>query len=205
MTMALNLELPLEVRRVPAGERHKRIGETLELVGLAGLGDRYANRLSGGQQQRVALPARSATTRACCCSTSSSRTWTPSCATGAGRRTGHRFGSLQDRRSHPIRRRRAHAAVADVPSGDRPPNGDVYVSIRPEDIVLHCARPPELPNVLPGRITFSSYLGNLVEHGVLLVSTRDGGRGQLNAGDGAACCWGARAGPAWPYPPDRQE
>jgi iron(III) transport system ATP-binding protein len=55
MTVAENLDLPLQVRRVPANERGRRIREVLELVGLGGLQDRYATRLSGGQQQRVAL------------------------------------------------------------------------------------------------------------------------------------------------------
>jgi len=36
-------------------ERHKRVGEVLDLVGLAGLGERMPHELSGGQQQRVAL------------------------------------------------------------------------------------------------------------------------------------------------------
>ncbi|MGH2795145.1 MAG: ABC transporter ATP-binding protein, partial [Actinomycetota bacterium] len=36
-------------------ERSARVGEVLELVGLAGLGGRYPHELSGGQQQRVAL------------------------------------------------------------------------------------------------------------------------------------------------------
>ncbi|HEY5836073.1 ABC transporter ATP-binding protein [Streptomyces sp.] len=37
------------------GERRRRTGEMLELVGLAGYGDRMPHELSGGQQQRVAL------------------------------------------------------------------------------------------------------------------------------------------------------
>ncbi len=36
-------------------EQPRRIDEVLELVGLAGLGERYPAELSGGQQQRVAL------------------------------------------------------------------------------------------------------------------------------------------------------
>jgi iron(III) transport system ATP-binding protein len=36
-------------------ERSARVGEVLEVVGLAGLGGRYPHELSGGQQQRVAL------------------------------------------------------------------------------------------------------------------------------------------------------
>jgi iron(III) transport system ATP-binding protein len=55
MTVRQNLELPLEVRKVPPDERRRRVGQVLELVGLSGLEDRYATRLSGGQQQRVAL------------------------------------------------------------------------------------------------------------------------------------------------------
>ena len=38
-----------------AGDRQRRAGEVLDLVGLAGLGQRMPHELSGGQQQRVAL------------------------------------------------------------------------------------------------------------------------------------------------------
>jgi iron(III) transport system ATP-binding protein len=55
MTVGQNLELPLQVRKVPPDQRRRRVGEVLEMVGLDGLQDRYATRLSGGQQQRVAL------------------------------------------------------------------------------------------------------------------------------------------------------
>ena len=50
-----NVAFGLEVRRVPAARRRARAGELLELVGLAGLAERYPHELSGGQQQRVAL------------------------------------------------------------------------------------------------------------------------------------------------------
>ncbi|WP_338898099.1 ABC transporter ATP-binding protein [Streptomyces sp. TG1A-60] len=40
---------------LPRGERRHRTEELLELVGLAGYGDRMPHELSGGQQQRVAL------------------------------------------------------------------------------------------------------------------------------------------------------
>ena len=40
---------------IAASERSKRVGETLELVGLAAFTARFPRQLSGGQQQRVAL------------------------------------------------------------------------------------------------------------------------------------------------------
>ena len=55
LTASQNIEFGLKVRSVPTAERRKRSSELLELVGLAGLGDRYPQQLSGGQQQRVAL------------------------------------------------------------------------------------------------------------------------------------------------------
>lgn len=55
MTVADNVEFGLSVRRVKAAERRRRCDELLELVGLAGLGNRMPRQLSGGQQQRVAL------------------------------------------------------------------------------------------------------------------------------------------------------
>ena len=55
MTVADNIEFGLRVRKAPAAERRQRRDELLELVGLAGLGNRMPRQLSGGQQQRVAL------------------------------------------------------------------------------------------------------------------------------------------------------
>ena len=55
LTASQNIEFGLKVRAVPKAERGKRSNELLELVGLAGLGERYPQQLSGGQQQRVAL------------------------------------------------------------------------------------------------------------------------------------------------------
>ncbi len=55
MTVEQNLAFPLKIRRIAAAEQRKRIGETLNLVGLTGLEKRYPGQLSGGQQQRVGL------------------------------------------------------------------------------------------------------------------------------------------------------
>src|SRR5215813_4274744 len=55
MTVAQNVSFGLEMQGVAAAERTKRVGETLELVGLAAFADRFPRQLSGGQQQRVAL------------------------------------------------------------------------------------------------------------------------------------------------------
>lgn len=55
MTVAENIEFGLRIRKTPKEERTRRRDQLLELVGLAGLGSRYAHQLSGGQQQRVAL------------------------------------------------------------------------------------------------------------------------------------------------------
>ena len=55
MTAAKNIAFGLRIRGVRRGERRRKSEELLDLVGLGGLGDRYAHELSGGQQQRVAL------------------------------------------------------------------------------------------------------------------------------------------------------
>ena len=54
-TVADNVEFALRVRGESAENRRLRREELLELVGLAGLGQRLPAQLSGGQQQRVAL------------------------------------------------------------------------------------------------------------------------------------------------------
>ena len=54
-SVARNIAYGLETSRVPRAQRRERVVEMLELVGLAGYGDRAITELSGGQQQRVAL------------------------------------------------------------------------------------------------------------------------------------------------------
>ncbi|NGM86124.1 ABC transporter ATP-binding protein [Parapusillimonas sp. SGNA-6] len=55
LTIAENIAFGLRRRGVEAAECDRRVGEMLERVGLAGLGQRRPSQLSGGQQQRVAL------------------------------------------------------------------------------------------------------------------------------------------------------
>lgn len=55
MTVARNIAYGLRMRRVPAAEIERRVGEAMALVKLEGLGERKPRELSGGQQQRVAL------------------------------------------------------------------------------------------------------------------------------------------------------
>jgi len=62
MTVSQNVAFGLEMRKVAAGDRRRRVDEALEMVGLGHLGGRFAHQLSGGQQQRVAL-ARALVTR----------------------------------------------------------------------------------------------------------------------------------------------
>ena len=55
MTVAENLSFGLEVRKIPAADRARRIAKVLEMVRLTGYEGRFPRELSGGQQQRVAL------------------------------------------------------------------------------------------------------------------------------------------------------
>jgi putative ABC transport system ATP-binding protein len=55
LTALENAEFTLLLRGVPADERHRRVRELFDEIGMTGLEDRYPGRLSGGQQQRVAV------------------------------------------------------------------------------------------------------------------------------------------------------
>jgi ABC-type Fe3+/spermidine/putrescine transport system ATPase subunit len=55
MTVAENVAFGLRMRRISQDRMTTRVAGILDLVGLAGLGDRKPSQLSGGQQQRVAL------------------------------------------------------------------------------------------------------------------------------------------------------
>ena len=50
-----NAEFSLLLRGVPTEERHRRVRELFQEIGLDGLEDRKPGKLSGGQQQRVAV------------------------------------------------------------------------------------------------------------------------------------------------------
>lgn len=50
-----NIEYVLLLQGLPTMERHQRVADILERVGLSGLADRLPTKLSGGQQQRVAV------------------------------------------------------------------------------------------------------------------------------------------------------
>jgi spermidine/putrescine ABC transporter ATP-binding subunit len=50
-----NVAFPLRMRRQPRAEIRMRVERALDMVHLAGLGERLPRQLSGGQQQRVAL------------------------------------------------------------------------------------------------------------------------------------------------------
>jgi iron(III) transport system ATP-binding protein len=54
-TIADNLAMPLQIRKIGKDEQRRLIDDALDKVGLQHLRDRYPHQLSGGQQQRVAL------------------------------------------------------------------------------------------------------------------------------------------------------
>jgi putative spermidine/putrescine transport system ATP-binding protein len=55
MSVAGNLAYPLKLRGIGRTEIEDRVGRALDMVQLAGLGERQVDQLSGGQRQRIAL------------------------------------------------------------------------------------------------------------------------------------------------------
>ncbi|HEV8461858.1 MAG TPA: TOBE-like domain-containing protein [Gaiellaceae bacterium] len=55
MTVRNNIAFGLKIRKRSRSDINRRVDELLELVQLAGFGDRYPAQLSGGQRQRMAL------------------------------------------------------------------------------------------------------------------------------------------------------
>ncbi|MBQ4846726.1 ABC transporter ATP-binding protein [Pseudoalteromonas sp. MMG005] len=55
LTLYDNVDMPLRYRRFNREQRHQRIMQALEQIGLATRKDHYPTQLSGGQQQRVAI------------------------------------------------------------------------------------------------------------------------------------------------------
>lgn len=54
-TVKKNVELPLEIIKLPKAEREERALKMLELVGLTSFADHHPSQLSGGMQQRVGI------------------------------------------------------------------------------------------------------------------------------------------------------
>jgi putative ABC transport system ATP-binding protein len=55
LTAFENVELPLLLHPMTRAERRRRVGEALDLVGIADRHDHFPRQLSGGQEQRVAI------------------------------------------------------------------------------------------------------------------------------------------------------
>jgi len=55
LTAYENVELPLLLHPLTRKERHRRVSESLERVGIADRSDHFPRQLSGGQEQRVAI------------------------------------------------------------------------------------------------------------------------------------------------------
>ncbi len=55
LTVVENVEYVMVLQRIGREERHRRVAELLDELGMSGYGGRFPTRLSGGQQQRVAI------------------------------------------------------------------------------------------------------------------------------------------------------
>lgn len=54
-TIYENIEIPLLAKNIKKKERKSRMEDTMEMLGIMGLGNKLPSQLSGGQQQRVAI------------------------------------------------------------------------------------------------------------------------------------------------------
>ena len=93
MSAADNVAFGLRMRKVPAAEIAKRVADALDLVQLAGLGERGRCRCPAASGSASRSPARSSSIPPCCCSTSRCRTSISSCA----RRCASRSPAIQRR------------------------------------------------------------------------------------------------------------
>lgn len=55
MTVIENIEFPLELKKIDAAEKAKKVKELLDLINMSEHASKFPHQLSGGQQQRVAL------------------------------------------------------------------------------------------------------------------------------------------------------
>lgn len=55
LTVAENIEFPLQLKKLSQKEINERVNWSLEQVGLKGMSHRFPQQLSGGQQQRVSI------------------------------------------------------------------------------------------------------------------------------------------------------
>lgn len=55
LTVAENIEFPLQLKKLSSKEVNERVNWAIEQVGLKGMGNRFPKQLSGGQQQRVSI------------------------------------------------------------------------------------------------------------------------------------------------------